>query len=721
MILQILLTVVIILASVVIGYFLLIALFYRKVTQGKAIVRTGMGDTRVSLKGIYVIPVLHNAEVMDISLKQVQLSREGKDGLICKDNLRADIKVAFFVRVSPNEDDIKKVAQTIGCARASDPELLRSLFEAKFSEALKTVGKRFDFVELYSTREALKTELLQVIGKDLNGYMLDDAAIDYLEQTPLQFLDENNILDSEGIKKIRDLTARQITEANKIQRDREKEIKRQDVDAQEAILQLERQLAEKQEVQKRELATIRAREEAETRRIQQEELTKSERARIAREREINIEEENKLRDVMVAQKGKERSEAIENERVQRDRELEATERERIVSIAQIAKEKALEEEKKNIQDVIRDRVMVERAVVEEKEKIKDTEAVASAERVKKVALLEAEQKAQEQLVQTIKAAEAAKAAAELDAQRRIIEANAEREAVDKEAASRKIMADAIAEENAALGLSEARVIEAKAAAHEKEGMVEVSIMEHKAAAEARALQLKGEANAGAEKAQGLSIAAVTIEKGLADAKVLEAKALATQQMGQAEAQVIELKAVAEAKGMESKADAMKKMDGIGRDHEEFKLRLEKEKAVDLARISTTSELAAAQAGVLAEALRVAKIEIIGGEQAFFDRLSGAVVNARYVDQLMDKSHHLQDFKQALLSSDTSGNTLMSSISQFLSQFPVSPEDLKNLSLTALIARLMAQTTDPGKLDALRHMQGLATALGIGAEEKPANK
>ncbi len=78
---------------------------------------------------------------MDISVKKLEISREGKDGLICKDNMRADIQVAFFVRVNKSVDDIINVGQTIGCQRASDISTLRELFEAKFSEALKTVGK----------------------------------------------------------------------------------------------------------------------------------------------------------------------------------------------------------------------------------------------------------------------------------------------------------------------------------------------------------------------------------------------------------------------------------------------------------------------------------------------------------------------------------------------------------------------------------------------------
>lgn len=708
---------------IIIGSIIVISTFYRKVTQGKALVRTGLGKTKVSLEGMYAVPVVHTIETMDISLKQVMISREGKDGLICKDNLRADIKVMFFVRVSPQKEEIGKVAQTIGCARASDPELLHTLFEAKFSEALKTVGKRFDFVDLYNSRNELKREILEVIGDDLNGYSLDDAAIDYLEQTPVEYLDEDNILDAEGIKKIRNLTAQQITQANKIQREKEKEIKKQDVEAQEAILELDKQLTEKEEVQKKEIASIRARELAETRKIQEEESEKAELARIAKERSLRIERENMDRDVIVAQKNKERTEAIENEKVKRETELEATERERIVSIAKIEKEKAVEEEKKNIQDVIRDRVAVEREVVEEQEKIKNTEAFAAADRDKKVAITMAEQIAEENLVQKIKSAEADKQASQLEAERRIIEANALRESVDKEAEAKKIMADAIAEEQASIGMAEAKVMEAKALARQKEGEAEANVLEQKAMAEAKGIELKGEAEADANRKKGQVDAQNNVDKGLAEAKIIEAKAAAEKKMGATEAEVIEQKGIAEAKVVEqkglaeansvaAKAKAMLELDGVGREHEEFKLRLEKEKAIELAQINIQKDIAAAQAEVLAEALKSANIDIVGGDQQFFDRITNAVTQGKYVDRLMNNSENILDIKQALLGNGQENGEFGNNLRKFVSQFSLSSDDIKNLSISALILKMMEQTSDASKKGVLQQLLDSAKHLGI---------
>jgi len=164
--------------AIIFGILALIATFYRKVPQGKALVRTGPNGVKVSMGGIIAVPLLHTLETMDISVKQMVIEREGKDGLICKDNMRADIKVVFFVRVNPEKESIRRVAQTIGCERASDPELLRTLFEALFSEAVKTVGINFNFVDLYNARSRLKQLVMEEIGDDLNGYMLQDIAID---------------------------------------------------------------------------------------------------------------------------------------------------------------------------------------------------------------------------------------------------------------------------------------------------------------------------------------------------------------------------------------------------------------------------------------------------------------------------------------------------------------------------------------------------------------
>jgi uncharacterized membrane protein YqiK len=151
---------------------------------------------------------------MRISLITLEVDRRGKDGLICEDNMRADISVAFYLRVNETTEDVLKVAKSIGADRASDRDAVDQLFAAKFSEALKTVGKKFQFIQLFENRQEFREKIIEVIGDDLNGYVLEDVAIYYLEQTPKASLDPTNILDAEGIRKITELTAIQNVSTN---------------------------------------------------------------------------------------------------------------------------------------------------------------------------------------------------------------------------------------------------------------------------------------------------------------------------------------------------------------------------------------------------------------------------------------------------------------------------------------------------------------------------
>ncbi len=689
----------------------MLARMYRKALQGEALVKTGFGGTKVNFNGMIVLPVIHKLEVMDITVKTIVISRTASDGLVCKDNMRADIKVTFFVRVNQTHEDVKQVAQSIGCHRASDQVALEGFFDAKFSEALKTVGKQFDFVELYNSRDDFKTQILNIIGTDLNGYVLDDCAIDYLEQTPMSSMNEDNILDSEGIKKIIQLTSEQKIQSNLIQREKEKTITKQDVEARETVLELERQLAETEAKQRREVHSVQAREEAETDKVREEERLKAERARITTEEELQVAEENKLREVVIAQKNKERADAVETERVQQAQMLEATEKEKLVALAQISKEKALEEERKNIQDVIRERVSIEKTVVEEEESMKNIKAFSEADRTKKVAITLAEKDAEEALVKEIKSAEAAKNASEHLAKKILIDAQAEETAAVHLAESKKTMADAQASEAAAIGMSEAQVMEAKAAALEKEGDAQASVIEAKAEAEAKGIAMKGEAEAQANEKKGFADAKVNKEKGETEAHIIDITADAEEKRGLAEAKVMAEKFSADAEGIKEKANAMKQLDGVGQAHEEFKLKLAMEKEVELARIEIQKEIAEAQAHVISEALKAANIDIVGGETMFFDQIVGSITKGKSADRLVQSSEVLTDVKDTFFSTETGGN-FKDKLRQFVDQFGVSTEDVRNLSISALLLKLTSQANDEGSRGVLKQLGVLAESLGI---------
>ena len=176
----------------------------------------------------------------------------------------------------------------------------------------------------------------------------------------------------------------------------------------------------------------------------------------------------------------------------------------------------------------------------------------------------------------------------------------------------------------------------------------------------------------------------------------------------AEAQAIEKKLVAEATGLAEKATAMKALDGVGREHEEFRLRLDKEREVELAQIAVRQHIAQAQAEVMAQAMAQAKINIVGGDGEFFDRFVKAVSLGQSADAFVDGSTSVQTLMKDYLSGDKS---LVADVKDVLSAPRVDTDDLKNLGVTALLARL-AKDRGGEQADKLQRLVSEARKLGL---------
>jgi uncharacterized membrane protein YqiK len=628
---------------------------FRKVEQGKVLIVSKIRKIDVTFTGAIVLPVFHKAEFMDISVKTIEIERTGTEGLICKDNIRADIKITFFVRVNKTVEDVTQVAQSIGTARASHQDTLQTLFSAKFAEALKTVGKQLDFEDLYTHRHEFRDRIIQVIGVDLNGYHLDDAAIDHLEQTPLEALDPTNILDAQGIRKITELTALEHVRTNEYQRNEEKEITRQNVDAREAILELERRQAEAEVKKKREIETIRAKEEAEIARVQAEERLISQTAAFKTDEQLGVQLENKAREIAVAEKNKERVLAIETERIEKDRMLEVIARERETELTRIAKDKEVEAEKRNIAEVVRERIAVEKTVAEQEEAIKQLRTVQEAERTRQAVVIAAEAEAQEHLVKDIKAAEAAEEAAKYRAREELLLAETRQKTSELDAQAKIRLAEGIQAEEAAKGLAEVEVRERNAAAIEVEGRAEATVMQAKALAAAAEVR---------ERLKG------------------------------------------EAQGLTEKAAAMAALDDATRQHEEYRLRLEAEKEVRLAGLDVERQVAEAQASVLAAGLEKADIDIVGGDSMFFDRIAGAVGMGKGIDRFVEHSGVARTLGKPWLNGSRS---FPDDVAHLLGS--VRTDDIRNLTLSAvLMQRVKAGGADGAKArELLDHAERLGVA------------
>ncbi|HWN94153.1 MAG TPA: hypothetical protein VNT99_03905, partial [Methylomirabilota bacterium] len=536
---------------------LLFILCIRKIQPGKAGIIVGLGGMRVSFDWMLRVPIFQSMELVDISVKKLEIQRKGKDGLVCNDNIRADISVAFYIRVDATEESVRRVAQMLGSERVSDMNQLRELFESKFSEALKTAGKQMEFHELFTERTKFREQIQMTIGKDLDGFILQDVAIDYLEQTPLDQHDPSNVLDAEGIKKITEITQRERVLSNEFSQRAQVQVEKENADADIAKREQKRRNESDTAKQLRAITEVKANEEAEARKVIEARRQEVEGKRLEAEESIRLRTEDMNRAVQEREfTVKKERQRLDQESMQEGEEARVR-RERSVSMAEMDKESKLAEVAVEVQRKRATVVAEEKAVVQQQEEKNNIEARMTAARVSEVTLIEAEMNAKKDQVQkvvaseahkeaernlaeagkikTIAAAEGARDAAMRDAERLATMADAEAKAADKKRHVVEQEAEGLAAMESARGLAEAKVITAKATAKK---------------ADASAIKEVGLAEAAVSKAKGDVHAEVTQSQA-------EAEAEGTKDRELAAATGIEARGSAEAKAIQQKAEAMK--------------------------------------------------------------------------------------------------------------------------------------------------------------------
>ncbi len=173
---------------------------------------------------------------------------------------------------------------------------------------------------------------------------------------------------------------------------------------------------------------------------------------------------------------------------------------------------------------------------------------------------------------------------------------------------------------------------------------------------------------------------------------------------------MEQKFSAEANGITEKAKAMKIFNEAGKDHEEYKLQLEKDKEIELAAITAQRDIAEQQAGIIGNALKSAHIDIVGGETEFFDKITTAITSGKAIDRWIGNSQVLTDVKDTFF--DGTSKYFVDQMQKFILQFNLGTDDIKNLSIAALVAKMTGMTTDETIRQHLRSFLETVQAAGL---------
>lgn len=162
---------------------LILKLRLRKVPPGKALLITGSGNRRkVAFERAIVLPIVQRADLIDISVKTLLIEPEPSELLITKDNQRLSYRAHAYLRINKTAEDVRRVADALGCERASDLDALRELFRPKMVSTLRAVAHQLTYLELQQEQQEFQERVLVELGSDLSGYCLDELVVDRIER-----------------------------------------------------------------------------------------------------------------------------------------------------------------------------------------------------------------------------------------------------------------------------------------------------------------------------------------------------------------------------------------------------------------------------------------------------------------------------------------------------------------------------------------------------------
>lgn len=450
----------------------LIALFlvsrYRVASETSEvlIIKRMNGKVAVAKTGGFVWPIINTSQIFSIhrrvidvysgseknSVRDSQVVKIGS-GIHCKDNIRADLQVSFYLKVS----QIESIAESFNYIQLTDQKAFSDFFVSKLSEALKTAAREYEFVDLMDHRDQFRKSVIEVLNEDLYGFILDDVTIRSIEQTPITELDDHNILDIQGKEKVTNITANKLANITQIEEDALTATTERQVKGQQSRLQLNKNLEEEKARTQRQVDVIKFEEQSATVESQEKERLRQEEARIKTNQGISIIQENSERDIQIAKVQNEKVVGVEQQKVKKDIRLAEIETVTQAKQKELENDVLIEEGNKNVAQVRAQRVGIEKDIVTQEQETLDIEANKTAEREKSVLLTKATAEAEAQSKKVIVGATTEKEKAALNAETVNINAEAELSRSKKEAEATIVISEARKAELAAEGLAQAEV------------------------------------------------------------------------------------------------------------------------------------------------------------------------------------------------------------------------------------------------------------------------
>ena len=217
---------------------------YRHSSKDQSFVRTGSGGERVVMGGgALVIPIIHDITVVNMNAVPIEIRRQGEQSLITKNKIRIDLVTEFSVRVVESNEGVRTAARTLG-ARTQDPIALKEVIQGKLIDAMSTVVASMTLDEIHEGRQHFISQVSDIAREAViqNGLELESASLTSLNQASLSYFDERNQFDAEGMTLIVKETEARRKLRNEIENETKVEISTKDFEAEQRIIEIDREL-----------------------------------------------------------------------------------------------------------------------------------------------------------------------------------------------------------------------------------------------------------------------------------------------------------------------------------------------------------------------------------------------------------------------------------------------------------------------------------------------
>ena len=379
--------------------------YYAKATLDTALVRTGMGGQLVVTDGgCITLPIVHQLQKVSMQTLPLTAARTGKNAALTKDQIRADIQMAFEVRVEPSEDSIATAAQSLGQRIARNGEAVQEVLESTLVDAILNASASRTLDEIHLDRAKFTADVSGIVEAQATrlGLTIVSASLVSVDQSDFSQLNENNAFNAKGMRKLAELISEERKARIKVETETDVAIREHKLTQHQQELNITRQEREAEISQAEHLDKMEADAKSRSQQAQASATLATEEVRIEKERLakasqvendealrktemtalLSLEEAKITNDIFLSKKRAEESKtkaaeeeakaqvilAAEHVQAQKDRAVEVREQE----LAQLRQDKQISLENERVKSDVE--TMLVRAQADAK--VKTTEAEA---------------------------------------------------------------------------------------------------------------------------------------------------------------------------------------------------------------------------------------------------------------------------------------------------------------------------------------------------------